>query len=173
MYYGTIALIALVSPEGYYSPFIAKYLDYVSGLRFLLMKSSVSFLWLLGFSATIFDEYWIKMGNGSGVRIGYDCIGYGVLFFWMAFIFANKVPIKKKIKWIIGGMIVIWIINVLRISLLLLAIDKNWRAFFSINNHTLFNIVAYAAIFTMIYFFDMSEKKRTAGIENNNPTTNP
>lgn len=162
LYYGTIGLIAVTSPGGYYSEFLHKYFDYVSLLRSALLHSSKFFLSILGFKVDIADSQSLKMDSGSGVHIGYDCIGYGVLFFWMAFIFANKVSFKKKIKWIFSGIIIIWIINVLRISLLLLAIEKNWHAFFSINNHTAFNIVAYAAIFTMIYFFDRSEKIETS-----------
>jgi len=167
LYYGTIGLIAITSPGGYYSEFLHKYFDYVSLLRSALLHSSKFFLSILGFKVEIGDYQSLKMDSGSGVHIGYDCIGYGVLFFWMAFIFANKVPAKKKVKWIIGGVIIIWIINVLRISLLLVAIEKNWHAFFAINNHTLFNIVAYSAIFTMIYLFDRSEK-----IEIINPSEN-
>jgi exosortase/archaeosortase family protein len=158
LYYGTIGLIAVTSPGGFYSKFLHDYFDYVTLLRSALLHSSKFFLSLLGYKVEISDYQSLKMASGSGVHIGYDCIGYGVLFFWMAFIFANKVPVKKKIRWIIGGVIIIWIINVLRISLLLLAIEKNWHEFFAINNHTAFNIVAYAAIFTMIYLFDRSEK---------------
>ena len=153
-------MIAITAPGGYYSEFLHKYFDYITLMRNGLMHSSQFFLALLGFKATIADTYWLMMGNGSGVHIGYDCLGYGVISFWLAFIFANKVTAAKKTKWIIGGVIVIWIINVLRISLLLLAIDRNWTAFFNVNNHTVFNIVAYAAIFIMIYFFDRSEKNK-------------
>ncbi|MES2431352.1 MAG: hypothetical protein V4556_10465 [Bacteroidota bacterium] len=167
LYYGTIAFIGITSAGGdYYWEFADKYLNYVSWLRYMLMNSSKFFLSLIGFHTNIVNDVWLYSNNGSGVHIGYDCIGYGVIFFWVSFIIANPAPFKRKLKWIIGGIIVIWIINVLRVSLLLLAIHNNWKVFFSINNHTAFNIVAYSAIFTMIYFYDRSEKKRLA-INNN------
>ena len=161
MFYGTIAWIGIASPEGgYYSPFVHKYLDYVTWLRSLLLHASMFFLQLLGYHIYLSDAYTLKMRNGSGVHVGYDCIGYGVMIFWMAFIFANKIEFRKKIRWLFGGLLAIWTINVLRISLLLIAINHHWPLPFNMNNHTLFNIAAYLLIFIMIYFFDRSEKNK-------------
>lgn len=162
LYYGTIAMIGITSPDGLYSPFLAKYLDYVSWLRSGLLHCSIYLTQALGYPAFISDIYTIKLKNGLGVHVGYDCIGYGVLFFWVAFLVANAVPWKTKLKWLLGGVLVIWCINVVRISMLLIAINQKWSSPFNLDNHTLFNIAAYLAIFTMIYLFDQSEKKRLA-----------
>jgi exosortase/archaeosortase family protein len=89
----------------------------------------------------------------------YSCIGYGVMSFWVAFIFANKGTFKKKFLWISGGILVLWIINVLRVSLLLLAINKNWKIPLGWDHHTWFNIVAYSLIFLMILLYDRSFKR--------------
>jgi len=43
------------------------------------------------------------------------------------------------------------------VSLLLVAINRKWAMPLGWDHHTWFNIVAYIAIFTMMYFFD---KKR-------------
>ena len=92
------------------------------------------------------------------MHLVYSCVGYGVMSFWIAFILANQVKWQKKIKWIITGVALIFIINVARISLLLVAVNEKWQIFFNMDNHVLFNIAAYILIFTMIYFFDRYER---------------
>lgn len=152
-------MIGLTSPGGYYSIFADRYLNYVAVLRGLLLHSAKSLLLILGYPVYLKDIYTIKLQNGLGVHVGYDCIGYGVMIFWLAFIIANSGSLMKKIKWIIAGLLLIWIINVLRISLLVVALNEKWSSPFDLDNHTLFNIVAYIAIFSMIYLFDRAEKK--------------
>ena len=158
LYYGTIAFIGITSPGGYYSPFADRYLNYVSGLRYFLLHSSKLILEFFGYNIYLKDVYTIRLQNGNGVHVGYDCIGYGVLFFWVAFIYANSVSTSKKIKWLFSGLLIIWMVNVIRIVLMLLSVNYNWPSPFNLNNHTWFNIAAYAVIFTMIYLFDRSEK---------------
>ena len=162
LYYGTIAWIGITAPRGYYSPFAAHYLNYVSALRWLLLHTSKLLLQLFGFNVYQKDIYTIRLQNGLGVHIGYDCIGYGVMIFWIAFIFANKGRFIKKAKWMAGGLLAIWMINVIRISLMLMAVNQNWASPFNLDNHTLFNIAAYLCIFIMIYFFDRSQNKELA-----------
>lgn len=158
LYYGTIAFIGLTAPGGFYWPFADRYLNYVAGLRWLLLHSSVALLKLFGFAVYLKDVYTIRLQNGIGVHVGYDCIGYGVMIFWLAFILANQLSVKRKIKWMVGGLLMIWIINVVRISLMLVAVNEQWKSPFNFDNHTWFNIVAYIAIFTMMYFFDAAQK---------------
>lgn len=160
LYYGTIAMIGITAPGGYYVAFADKYLDYVSGLRWLLLHASVMILNVTGFNIYLKDIYTIKMQNGLGVHVGYDCIGYGVMAFWIAFIFANQLSVKQKLKWILGGLLVIFSINVARISLMLVAVNRHWRSPLQMDNHTWFNIAAYLAIFTMMWFFDRAQKKQ-------------
>ena len=164
LYYGTIAMIGITSPGGFYSSFAHHYLDYVSVLRWLLLHCSSLLLLVTGFPVFLKDIFTIKLVNGLGIHVGYDCIGYGVMSFWVAFIFANNTGRKKSIKWMIGGLLLIFVINVLRVAIMLVAINQHWVSPFGFDNHTWFNIVAYIAIFTMIYFFDRSEKKRITGI---------
>jgi exosortase/archaeosortase family protein len=160
LYYGTIAMIGITSPGGWYLGFADHYLDYVSGLRWLLLHSSKLLLQLFGYDIYLKDIFTIKLQNGLGVHVGYDCIGYGVMIFWIAFIYANSGSVIKKAKWMLGGLLLIWIVNVLRISLMVVALNKNWSSPFNLDNHTLFNIVAYIVIFSMIYLFDRAEKKQ-------------
>lgn len=158
-YYGTLAVIGLASPGGYYSTFVHNDLNYIGWLRFAILYCSKLLLAIFGYSTFIDRIYTLRMQGGYGVHLVYSCIGFGVMSFWVAFIFANKVKWQKKVIWIMAGLVSIFIINVIRISLLLVAVNKKWSNSLNLDNHTLFNIAAYILIFMMIYLFDRSEKK--------------
>ena len=156
MYFGSYAIIGISAPGGYYSEFVANYLDYVSAIKLTLMHGSKFLLSFFGIETKFAGSDHIKFINGRGVFISYDCVGFGVFSFWIAFVIANKISIRKKIFWLFGGIFLLWIINVTRISLFLVAINKKWNMPLGIDHHTWFNIASYIAIFIMIYFFDRS-----------------
>lgn len=162
-YFGTIAIIGLAAPGGYYIPFIDHYFNYVSWLRSSLLYGAKTILSIAGFKTYVWDIYNLRVQNGRGVHIGFDCLGYGVFSFWIAFIIANKRGWIKKTKWIAGGFFLIWMINISRISFLLIAINKHWSMPLGLDHHTWFNIAAYGCIFIMIYFFDRLDKQTQSG----------
>lgn len=164
LYFGTLAIIGLASPDGYYSPFISNYLNYIAWLRSCILHTSKALLTLFGYKILITDSFTIKIQGGRGVHLVYSCVGFGVMSFWIAFILANKGKWEKKIKWIFGGLVLIFCINVLRISMFLISINKNWGNILSLDNHLSFNIVAYGLIFIMINFFDRSEKQTSSDL---------
>jgi exosortase/archaeosortase family protein len=157
-YFGTLAVIGLSAPGGYYSGFVDKYLNFIPILRDSLLNASKYFLSIFGYECYQAAPTQLRMVGGGGVNLVYSCLGYGVTSFWLAFVFANTGTWKKKLAWMLGGTIILYIINVIRISLVLLANGKGWQFPFGWDNHTWFNIVAYAAIFCMIYFFDRTLK---------------
>ena len=161
LYFGTKMIIGLSAPGGYYSPFVHRYLDYISVLRRSLLLGSRGLLSLFGYHAVIENAYYLKINNGGSVHIVYSCLGYGIISFWLAFIFSNKGNYKRKLIWMLAGCIAICAINITRISMLLLAVNGNWHFPFGLNHHTWFNIAAYACIFGGIYFYD-KQKKITA-----------
>jgi len=109
---------------------------------------------------TTTDPQWfgINFTGGKGVIIAMDCVGYGVYSFWIAFVAANKGGVLKKTLWIVFGVLGLWLINVIRITLFLTAINKGWPMPLGIDHHTWFNIFAYLLIFLMIWFYDRSFK---------------
>ena len=151
-------MIGIITPGGFYVAFADKYLDYISGFRSLLLNSSKLLLQAVGYNVYLKDGYSIKMVNGMGVKIVYSCLGYGVISFWIAFVFANKTSLKKMLQWMIGGLLIICLLNVFRISIMLISVNKHWPSLFNLDNHTWFNIVTYGIVFFMIYLFDRSEK---------------
>lgn len=162
-YFGTKAIIGLAAPVGYYVPFIDHYFNYIAWLRSSLLLGARAVVSVSGFETQVVNIYSLKVLNGRGVHIGFDCLGYGVFSFWAAFIIANQGSWIKKIRWLAGGLFLIWLINVVRISFLLIAINKHWPMPWGFDHHTWFNIAAYGGVFTMIYFYDQSYKKILSG----------
>jgi exosortase/archaeosortase family protein len=159
LYLGTQAIIGLSVRGGHYSGFVHDYMDYPTLLRSALLYGAKTALSIFGYDSNVHNEYFLTMAGGKSIRMVYSCLGIGLISFWTAFIFANKGGFKKKLSWICGGLLLIGLINITRVALLLLAINKNWPLPFHLNNHTLFNIAAYSAIFILIYFFDRSSKE--------------
>jgi exosortase/archaeosortase family protein len=157
-YLGTLAIIGLSVNSGKnYSPFIHNYLDYVTLLRNSIISGCNSLLALFGYKTYAPNGYILRMEGGGGVAIVYSCLGYGVMSFWIAFIIANKGGWIKKLTWVLSGLLMIWIINVTRISLVLLGAHQHWQ-FPVFNHHTWFNIVSYTLVCILIYFYDRSGK---------------
>jgi exosortase/archaeosortase family protein len=155
-YLTTLAVIGLSAPGGYYYSFVAENLDYVNGIKRSIIAAVGWLLGIFGFETKTEPRFLIRILNKKGVIIAMDCVGYGVYSFWIAYIAANTGRLLKKIIWIIGGLLLLWLINVFRISLFLITINKNQRMPLGIDHHTWFNIAAYLAIFIMMYFFERS-----------------
>lgn len=160
-YFGTLAVIGLAAPGGYHIPFIEKYFDYVSWIKISLMHGTGTILSFFNISTDIEPGYLIRFRGARGVIIAMDCVGYGVYSFWIAFVAANKGAFWKKVNWIIVGVLALWFINVVRITLFLTSINQGWPMPLGIDHHTWFNIVAYLLIFFMIWLYDKSYGKET------------
>jgi exosortase/archaeosortase family protein len=159
LYYGTIAIIGIAAPGGLYSPFVEQYLDYVSWIKHSLMAGTRWLVGLFGYDTITEPGYLVRVTGKRGVIIAMSCVGYGVYSFWIAYVLANTMVLKKKLLWMVGGVQALWAINVIRISMFLIAINNNSTMPFGIDHHTWFNIVAYGFIFIMIYFFNKQLNK--------------
>jgi exosortase/archaeosortase family protein len=161
LYYGVKFITGLAVKGGYYSPFVEKYLNIAAWIRTALIVSTKSFLLLVGVHTDRVSEYVLRMVGGRGVRIVYGCLGFAVMCFWIAYVFAVSTSLVKKFHWFLIGLSILWIINVIRISLVLIATNRGWRFPFGLDHHAWFNIIAYLVIFIMIYFFEKSIKFST------------
>lgn len=159
LYFGLKFMTGITVPGGMYSPFLTKYFNITAWFRSFLMISSKWFLSILGTETIRIDEYVLRAVNGRGIRIVYACLGFAVLSFWSAYIIATKTILSKKIYWLLVGLITICIINIVRISLVLLAGNAGWKFPFGWDHHTWFNIIAYLAIFIMMFLFEKNIKK--------------
>ncbi len=156
-YFGTLAMIGLCAPGKYYSAFADRYLDYISALRSSLLHAAKVVSGLFGFETYFVNKYILRVVNGTGIRMVYSCLGFGVMSFWTAFVLANKAEVFNKIAWLFGGLAALWFINVLRITFLLIADNKHWPIPF-FDHHTWFNLLAYALIFFLMWLYDRHHK---------------
>jgi exosortase/archaeosortase family protein len=159
-YFGSLAIVGLSSPGRYYIPAIEKYFNYVKWLRQSLMASTQWLLSLRGVDTYYKSEHVLSQVGGRGIKLVYSCLGLGIMSLWLAFVVAWTSPLKRKLIWIIGGLFIIWLLNITRLTLFLYAINQYWKMPFGIDHHTWFNIVAYGAIFLMMYLFTKSKVKR-------------
>ena len=166
-YYGTLAWIGITVPGGIYSPLIDHYLDYVTWVRNSLLYGSKFQLSLFGIDTYIAGDYNLRMVNGRGVRMVYECVGYGVMSFWIAFVVASAGSLKRKIFWLATGLIGIWLLNITRVSLLLVATNKGWPMPLGLDHHTWFNIFAYLFIFIFMYLFNRQDKSQVTDVGSN------
>jgi len=149
---GNIFMNSVVSEGGrFYNAFIANNLDYIQGLKTALIVPAVWIIKLFGFYA-IHNEMDVMVVNGPYLRVNYDCLGIGVTSFLVAFVIAFPAKLKSKYKLLIVGILMIYILNVLRIAGLgvLLGFFKSQRNNFTYH-HEIFNILVYICIFILLY----------------------
>jgi exosortase/archaeosortase family protein len=165
LYYFSIGFNGIVSPGGgIYNAFLDHYLNYLQWLRMSNMYVSNAMANAVGTMSYISGSQMLKIGENIEVEIWLPCLGLGVISFWAAFVITNEGSIKQKLRWALFGIFAIWFINSCRITLLLIALDKNWRQIDGIDHHDMFNIVAYAFILLMMYFYTRKSTSTNSGI---------
>lgn len=148
LYGFNLGFIGLTGEGGkYYSTILTQYFNYIKWLRESLIYFSSVFLEILGYD-TIRFPYHLKIINGVKVGVGYDCLGYGLMSLHIAL--AISYPFKYKIRryFLLGGLVLIYTLNVIRIGLVGLAYTE-WKNL-QIDHHLIFNIIAYFIIFAMM-----------------------
>lgn len=151
--YGTTFFIGITSKGDIYIEWLDKYFNYVKWLRYSLLFGAKQIVNLLGYHSYVVGLYIIRIKNGAAVQLVYTCLGYGVMSFWIAFIMANKVQLKYKLKWLFAGLFVIYLSNVARICVLLIAAQNKWNLPFNIEHHSFYNFIAYTVIIIMMLLF--------------------
>jgi len=149
-YYFNIEFFGITSPGSHYSPFLDHYLNYIQGLRWLLLNSSRGLLNLIGFTAISNDTHLLVAGHYT-IEVVYSCLGLGVISFFAAFVLAFPKPLKRKLIFLITGILAVEFLNILRFMLLALY----WRPQDSkiIDHHTIFNIIIYIIVAVSLYFW--------------------
>jgi exosortase/archaeosortase family protein len=149
-YYFNIFFFGITSPGNHYSAFLADHLNYIKGLRFLLLQSSAWILNMIGFAA-ITSEYDLLVAGHGMLQVVYSCLGLGVISFFAAFVLAYPKKWRSRLIFLACGIVGIELLNVLRF--VLLAIFWNKRGQHIIDHHTIFNILLYLVIAFTLYFW--------------------
>ncbi len=160
-YFGTEFWIGITAKGGLYSPFCDNYLNYIRGLRLLILKGAAVICLLFGYETTIIDTTSLKIIGGLQVNMVYSCIGYGLLSCWAAFIIAFPSKTKKKIIWLFGGFIIICFANIIRVAGLLMLVNKTKDISQFSNHHEIFNAIAYSIIIVLLYFYTKNKAENS------------
>ena len=142
------------TPTGkYYNAYINEHFNYIQWLRTSLIVSTVKIMELLGYYM-MYSKTQILALNGIPSNINYGCLGLGVFSFWAAFVLAFPKPIKQKLKFLIKGLVSIFLLNVFRLIILtILTVEiPNEKEYFNYH-HDAFNFFVYTVLFIMIYFW--------------------
>jgi len=106
-----------------------------------------------------YPVFLLKLIGGSSIFIGYSCLGISVMWFFSAVILASKGRGKIKAAYILIGIFIIQLLNILRMSYLAWLLRDNpnsslkeYSFFDSIrfDHHDAFNILIYIIVFIMI-----------------------
>ena len=153
--------VGLATPGGKLSmPFLSNYLNFPYWLTVFVTKMTKSVLEILGYSVLQFNPANITIADSRGVTVAWGCLGIGAMSLWLAFILAHRyLSWRIKLKWIISGLVLIFVINVIRITMIALSNHYNWQYVHSFNAHSSFNILTYAAIVIMMAIFVRRYKK--------------
>ena len=151
MYYFNEFYIGITAPGGHYVPFLDEHLNYISGLRFVLIQTAEWILNLLGYS-TFTTEYWLRVAGRGGVVVVYSCLGFGVMSFFTAFVIAWPAKLKSKLWFLPLGLVIIQLLNLCRFVLLPLY----WKGSGlrgQVDHHNIFNGIVYLILIIVIYFW--------------------
>lgn len=160
-YYFNIFFFAVTLPgSSHYNAFLANHVDYINGLRWVLIKSSAGLLKLFGFTV-VNNKYELLVAGRGMIQVVYTCLGLGVISFFSAFVIAYPKQLKAKIIFLILGILTIEFLNVIRLALLALYWNRQKNQV--IDHHTIFNIFIYIVISVSLYFWVTSAKNNVNG----------
>ncbi len=142
-----------------YSPFLDAHLNIIKWLTGFLTGAARFFLEALNYTVYQKNYSSLRLGHTGGINVNPTCLGWGVMSFWVAFVFANSGGLKHKFKWMLIGIVSICILNITRIILIALATHLHWQTISSLDHHLTFNIFSYGCIFILMYWYTSNQKK--------------
>lgn len=145
--------IGLIVPGGYYSPFVEHYLNYVTLIKVSVLQTASWLAHLFGVSSYLTDSSHLQITGSRRVFMAWACTGLEIMSFWAAFCLADTTPRRKKMYWCLGGLFCIWLINCIRVALLVVAVKHDWPQIGTIRHHDTFNAVAYSFVFLLMFVY--------------------
>lgn len=161
--YGFLAWHAVsYGPGLIHFPVVEHYFNFYDFIRFYMFQVPVSLSGLVGVHAVQDTFQSLQVEGGSRLLVKRPCYGIGLISFWVAFVLADTTAWKRKLLWGILGVASLLLINVLRVTFMLIATKNQWNVHlldtYGLDHHTQFNIVAYALIFLLMFFYYKGNK---------------
>lgn len=148
-------VVAASAPAGVYYPFVEQYLNFPVLIRHGVLNTGHFALSLLGYPTTLVDDRIVAADGVSVLQMAWACYGLGLKSFWVAFVCAHSLTLRKKILWSLLGVFTVFVLNCVRVVVLMIATVNQWAFadYMGTNNHDLFNYVCYAALLGLIFLF--------------------
>ena len=160
-------VVSVASPTGVYSSFVDNYLNYPCIIGNCVLIGSKFLAYLTGFDTSIHfkDQMLLSESGRNAVQMFWPCYGLMLMSFWLAYINAQSISARKKLHWSLIGISTIFLFNCIRVSTLLMAMEKNWEigSTLKTNNHDLFNYISYLGIFVLILLYHRKHKSLPEG----------
>ena len=157
-YYFNIGFFSLTSPgSSHYNSFIAENFNYIRLLRHMLLLCTSFLLRCLGFG-TVINEYQMLVAGRGGIRLVYTCLGLGLMSFFTAFVLSYPKVFKRKVVFLIAGLLVIQALNILRMALVALFWSRKAQQI--IDHHIIFNGIIYVIIAIALYFWVTADDRK-------------
>ena len=137
--------------------FFIPYINYYSYIDFLLRatKSIVNFI---GYQAEINGPY-ISGPNGGTLFMAKWCLGFITMFVFSSMVYLTRKNNKVYWKYILVGLIILHILNIIRLSLLFIFVQYHNDTELIMDHHDMYNIVVYLFIFLLwIIWFEKFNK---------------
>lgn len=146
-----------------YSPFLDEHFNIIKGFTNFLTGAARVFVEAFGYTVSQNNYHTLRIEYSPGINVNPSCLGWGVMSFWIAFIYANTGRWKHKLKWLTIGILSICALNIARIALITLAAHLHWKTITSLDHHQVFNILSYGCIFILMYVYIRHQKKYETG----------
>jgi exosortase/archaeosortase family protein len=98
------------------------------------------------------SERVVRIANSGGVRVSPPCSGLDIMFLYLALILSFPAKIKQKLYYSIGGILIIHLLNISRITALAL-LSYYAPEWVEINHKIIFNIIVYSIIVYLFYTY--------------------
>ncbi len=147
---GNYIWAGMTIPGGYYSKWLDYNADYISGLRYIILKGAAALLKLFGYDNYV-SGYYLHVCSGKTIRMVYSCIGLNITSAWWALNLSFPQALRSRVIHIITGTIIITMLNMIRIALVALSPTKGKFLNSPFDHHTIFNFIAYGIIIMMMF----------------------
>ena len=133
-----------------YFPWLDDHFDIIQGFRGFLLNISEYVLSILGYDP-VRTEFTLNVKDGPGIRLVYACMGFELICGYSALILAYPYYKKRTIYYLLFGIAIIELLNIIRISGLTILFYYGYTSFFEvIDHHDLFNLTVIVFLI-MIY----------------------
>lgn len=142
-----------------YFPYFENHYNLIVGFTNFLTSSARLILNIIGFEVFQKNYHSLRIGFSKGVSVNPSCLGWAVLSFWVAFVFADKGLLKHKLKWMLIGVISINLLNISRIVLITIANHLRWKPITSLDHHQTFNVASYFCVVILVVWYIRIQKR--------------